>query len=297
MKKIKSWIEAVRLHTLPISISGVFAGISCALISGKFIFTPALLCLLFAITAQITANLANDYFDFKNGIDDKDRDGFKRVLTVGEISPNEMKIGTIISFILTSIIGCCLLFFGKWWMLPVGIIIVIFALAYSAGPYPLSHHGLGDIAVLIFFGIVPVTLTCYLLNGNWSNLYLSFPTSIASGLLAVNVLIVNNYRDVKSDAKNNKRTTAVIFGREKLGIAYLASGIIAMLLLFPIWRIFSYYGLIIPIIYIFLHVNTWKQLIHNEGSVLNGVLQKTAMNMIIFTILFLAAAIIYYFVR
>lgn len=297
MKKIKSWIEAVRLHTLPISISGVFAGISCALISGKFIFTPALLCLLFAITAQITANLANDYFDFKNGIDDKDRDGFKRVLTVGEISPNEMKIGTIISFILTSIIGCCLLFFGKWWMLPVGIIIVIFALAYSAGPYPLSHHGLGDIAVLIFFGIVPVTLTCYLLNGNWSNLYLSLPTSIASGLLSVNVLIVNNYRDVESDAKKNKRTTAVIFGREKLGIAYLASGIIAMLLLFPIWRIFSYYGLIIPIIYIFLHVNTWKTLIHNEGSVLNGVLQKTAMNMIIFTILFLAAAIIYYFVR
>ena len=297
MKKIKSWIEAVRLHTLPISISGVFAGISCALISGKFIFTPALLCLLFAITAQITANLANDYFDFKNGIDDKDRDGFKRVLTVGEISPNEMKIGTIISFILTSIIGCCLLFFGKWWMLPVGIIIVIFALAYSAGPYPLSHHGLGDIAVLIFFGIVPVTLTCYLLNGNWSNLYLSLPTSIASGLLAVNVLIVNNYRDVESDAKNNKRTTAVIFGREKLGIAYLASGIIAMLLLFPIWRIFSYYGLIIPIIYIFLHVNTWKTLIHNEGSVLNGVLQKTAMNMIIFTILFLAAAIIYYFFK
>lgn len=297
MKKIKPWIEAVRLHTLPISISGVFAGISCALISGKFIFTPALLCLLFAITAQITANLANDYFDFKNGIDDKDRAGFKRVLTVGEISPNEMKIGTIISFILTSIIGCCLLFFGKWWMLPVGIIIVIFALAYSAGPYPLSHHGLGDIAVLIFFGIVPVTLTCYLLNGNWSNLYLSLPTSIASGLLAVNVLIVNNYRDVESDAKNNKRTTAVIFGREKLGIAYLASGIIAMLLLFPIWRIFSYYGLIIPIIYIFLHVNTWKTLIHNEGSVLNGVLQKTAMNMIIFTILFLAAAIIYYFVK
>ena len=297
MKKIKSWIEAVRLHTLPISISGVFAGISCALISGKFVFTPALLCLLFAITAQITANLANDYFDFKNGIDDKDRDGFKRVLTVGEISPNEMKIGTIISFILTSIIGCCLLFFGKWWMLPVGIIIVIFALAYSAGPYPLSHHGLGDIAVLIFFGIVPVTLTCYLLNGNWSNLYLSLPTSIASGLLAVNVLIVNNYRDVESDAKKNKRTTAVIFGREKLGIAYLASGIIAMLLLFPIWRIFSYYGLIIPIIYIFLHVNTWKTLIHNEGSVLNGVLQKTAMNMIIFTILFLAAAIIYYFVK
>ena len=297
MKKIKSWIEAVRLHTLPISISGVFAGISCALISGKFAFTPAILCLLFAITAQITANLANDYFDFKNGIDDKDRDGFKRVLTVGEISPNEMKIGTIISFILTSIIGCCLLFFGKWWMLPVGIIIVIFALAYSAGPYPLSHHGLGDIAVLIFFGIVPVTLTCYLLNGNWSNLYLSLPTSIASGLLAVNVLIVNNYRDVESDAKKNKRTTAVIFGREKLGIAYLASGIIAMLLLFPIWRIFSYYGLIIPIIYIFLHVNTWKTLIHNEGPVLNGVLQKTAMNMIIFTILFLAAAIIYYFVK
>lgn len=293
MKKIKPWIEAIRLHTLPISCSGVLAGTACAILGGKFSAVPAIICLLFAILAQITANLANDFFDFKNGIDDKDRDGFRRVLTVGEITPKEMKTGTIISFVLTSVTGCSLLFFGNWWLLPAGIIIVLCALAYSAGPYPLSHKGLGDVAVLIFFGIVPVTLTCYLQEKGWSLIDTTLPVSIAIGLMSVNVLIVNNYRDMDNDAKKNKRTTVVIFGREKMGFAYLVSGIIAMILFFPVWKTLSYPSLIIPIVYIFLHVRNWKTLTSNTGPILNKVLQQTAMSMIIFTLLFLIAAIIY----
>lgn len=136
MNKTKIWIEAVRLHTLPISISGVLAGTACAIIGDKFLLIPAVICLLFAMLAQITANLANDYYDYKNGIDDENRDGFRRVLTIGALTPMEMKIGVIISFTLTSIIGCSLIYYGGWWLLPVGIIIVLCAVAYSAGPYP-----------------------------------------------------------------------------------------------------------------------------------------------------------------
>ena len=297
MNKTKIWIEAVRLHTLPISISGVLAGTACAIIGDKFLLIPAFICLLFAMLAQITANLANDYYDYKNGIDDENRDGFRRVLTIGALTPKEMKIGVIISFTLTSIIGCSLIYYGGWWLLPVGIIIVLCAVAYSAGPYPLSHHGLGDIAVLIFFGVVPVTLTCYLQEGGWSLLYLSFPTSIAVGLLAVNVLIVNNYRDMDSDKINNKRTTAVIFGREKMGFVYLFSGIFAMLILFPVWRILPFWALITPIIYIFIHVYSWRFLTHNLGPVLNEVLKKTSINIIIFTLLFFITAIVYHFIN
>ena len=98
-----------------------------------------------------------------------------------------------------------MLFYGEWWLIPVGMGIVLFALAYSAGPYPLSHHGLGDLAVIIFFGIIPVTFTCFLQTGDGDGMNIIVPTSLAVGLLAANVLIVNNYRDMEDDEAVGKR--------------------------------------------------------------------------------------------
>ena len=108
----------------------------------------------------------------------------------------------------------------------VGAAVALFALGYSAGPYPLSHHGLGDVAVIIFFGIVPVTFTCYIQTGSFNNLYITLPTSLAVGLLAANVLVVNNYRDMDDDKAVNKRTTVVIFGRRVMNWCYLLWGIL-----------------------------------------------------------------------
>ena len=243
---IKSWIESMRLRTLPVSIAGVIAGCGCAVLLESFRLVPALLCLTFAVLAQVASNFANEYFDFKNGIDKKGREGFRRGVTEGEITPKAMKSATFITLALAALVGCAMLFFGPWWLILVGIVIMIFALAYSAGPYPLSHHGLGDVAVIVFFGVVPVTLTCFLQTRSWDGFEFVLATSVAVGLLAANVLVVNNYRDMEDDAAVGKRTTVVIFGRRVMSLAYLFSGVVAMLLMHKLWLLLPMWRLAVP---------------------------------------------------
>lgn len=291
MALIKVWIEAMRLRTLPVSIAGVLAGCGIALWHNQFALIPSLLCFLFAILSQIASNFANEYYDYKNGLDRKGREGFRRGVTEGDISPNAMKNATFITLGLAAIVGCIMLFYGDWWFILVGIFIGLFALAYSTGPYPLSHHGLGDLAVIIFFGIIPVSLTCYIQEKSWENFYDTFLISLSIGLLAANVLIVNNYRDMDDDKAVGKRTTVVIFGRKVMSRAYLLSGIIAMSLMTPIWDKLPNTALIIPIIYFCFHFIIWKQLRRKAGTALNPLLGKTAMNLLLFTLMLLVAFI------
>ena len=137
---IKNWIEAMRLRTLPVSVAGVIAGCGCAIMLDSFKAVPALICLTFAVLAQIASNFANEYFDFRNGIDKKGREGFRRGVTEGEINPQDMKRATFVTLALAASVGCTMLAYGPLWLLAVGVLIMIFALAYSAGPFPLSHH-------------------------------------------------------------------------------------------------------------------------------------------------------------
>ena len=115
------WIEAMRLRTIPVSISGVLAGISCALLQKEFSPAPAMLCLLFAILAQIASNFANEYYDFKKGVDRKGREGFRRGVTEGDISPAAMKYATFGTLAAAACVGCLMLFYGSWWLIPIGI--------------------------------------------------------------------------------------------------------------------------------------------------------------------------------
>ena len=286
------WIEAMRLRTLPVSISGVLAGISCAVAMGCFKVVPAVLCLLFAMLAQIASNFGNEYYDYKNGVDKKGREGFRRGVTEGDISPTAMKYATFGTLGAAAAVGCLMLFYGSWWMIPVGICIGLFALAYSAGPYPLSHHGLGDVAVVLFFGVVPVTLTCYLQQGNWDGLGCSLPVSVAVGMMAANVLIVNNYRDKDDDEAVGKNTTVVIFGRKAMGKVYLLSGIMASIIAAATSAVYDIV-LMAPAAYVILHVATWKRLVARSGAALNPILGETAKNLLIFTLLLLLAACIF----
>ena len=288
---IRHWIEAMRLRTLPVSISGVIAGTACAILSDSFKGIPALLCLTFAILAQIAANFANEYYDYKNGIDKKGRAGFRRSVTEGEIAPKAMKAATFITLGIAAAVGCALLIYGPWWLIIVGILIFCFALAYSAGPYPLSHHGLGDIAVIIFFGIVPVVLTWYLQTSSWDSVDIVIETSVAIGLLAANVLVVNNYRDLEDDASVGKRTTVVIFGRRVMSTAYLLSGFIGMLVMTPVWLDMAVAFLAVPMIYLALHIRTWYCLRQSSGSAINPILGRTAINLLIFALLFTGSCI------
>ena len=288
---IRHWIEAMRLRTLPVSVAGVIAGTGCAVMLDSFKAAPALACLVFAILAQIAANFGNEYYDYKNGIDRKGRAGFRRGVTEGEIDPRSMKMATYSVLALAATVGCTMLLYGPWWLIVVGILIMIFALAYSAGPYPLSHNGLGDVAVVVFFGIIPVTFTCFLQTGNWEGMGVIMPTSLAVGLLAANVLVVNNYRDMEDDAAVGKRTTVVIFGRRFMSMAYLLSGIAGMAAMIPVWTRLPLWALAVPVVYIVLHFMVWLQLRQATESALNPLLGRTAVNLLVFSLLFLCVSL------
>ncbi len=269
----------MRLRTLPVSVAGVAAGTGCAIFHHGFSLIPMLICLLFAVVAQIASNFANEYYDFKNGLDRKGRQGFRRGVTEGDISPQKMKRATYTLLILDAILGCSLIYYGGWWLIAVGVAVVLFALAYSTGPYPLSHHGLGDIAVVIFFGFVPVIFTEYVQT---QVLYLHSVTicaSLAVGLMAANVLIVNNYRDRDDDAAVGKRTTVVIFGRRAMATVYLLDGLIAVLAMAaagswaPAWTVAGWFG------YVFCHFLLWQELRDHHGTALNKVLKSTSILM------------------
>ena len=286
---MRKWIEAMRLRTLPVSLAGVICGCGCALLQGSFNAVTALLCVLFAALAQVASNFGNEYYDYRNGIDKKGREGFRRGVTEGEISPRAMKRATYATLSAAAVVGCLMLFYGPWWFVLVGITIMLFALGYSAGPYPLSHHGMGDVAVIIFFGIVPVTFTCYLQTGSFNNLYITLPTSLAVGLLAANVLVVNNYRDMDDDKAVNKRTTVVIFGRRVMSWCYLLWGIVAMAIMHPVWTELHLWALPITVLYLILHTRNWLYLRRSTGAALNPLLGKTAMTLLIFSLMFLIA--------
>lgn len=230
-KKKSPWIEAMRLRTLPASVAGVAAGTGCACYHHGFKALPMIICLLFAVMSQIASNFANEYYDFKNGLDRKGREGFRRGVTEGDIRPEAMKRATYSLLAIAALLGCSLIYWGGWWLLPVGVLIAMFAIGYSAGPYPLSHHGLGDVAVIVFFGLVPVIFTEYVQT---QTLFLDRTTlcsAFAIGLLAANILIVNNYRDRDDDASAGKRTTVVILGRKCMSMVYLFNFLAAAVLL------------------------------------------------------------------
>ena len=286
---MRKWIEAMRLRTLPVSLAGVIGGTACALMQGSFNVIVVLQCVLFATLAQIASNFGNEYYDYKNGIDRKGREGFRRGVTEGEITPIAMKRATYSALALTAAIGCTMLLFGPWWLIFVGATIALFALGYSTGPYPLSHHGLGDVAVVIFFGIVPVTFTCYLQTGTFDSLTLL--TSLAIGLLAANVLIVNNYRDMEDDKAVNKNTTVVIYGRKVMGWCYMQAGVAAMVAMTPVWMQLHLWSLPIVLVYFVLHTRNWQYLKKSQGAALNPLLGKTAVTLLIFSLMLLGAAI------
>lgn len=267
----------MRLRTLPVSVAGVAAGTGCAIYHHGFAVVPMIICLAFAIIAQIASNFANEYYDFKNGFDRKGREGYRRGVTEGDISPSAMKRATYLLLAIDAVLGCSLIAWGGWWLIAVGVAVAVFAVAYSAGPYPLSHHGLGDVAVVIFFGFVPVIFTEYVQTGVLDIDSVIFCASLAVGLMATNVLIVNNYRDCDDDKAVGKNTTVVIFGRKTMSVAYLLNGIIAAICLSgaasraPAWTSAGW------IVYACCHLTLWSNLRTLKGAELNKVLKFTSI--------------------
>ena len=281
MKTLKAWIEAMRLRTLPVSVAGVIAASGLTAHYGYFRPVPLLLCLLFAVLAQIASNFANEYYDFKQGLDKKGREGFRRGVTEGDLSPRAMKIAVYLTLAVACCIGLSLTIFGGLWLIGVGIAIAIGVFAYSTGPYPLSQHGLGEVAVLIFFGLVPVNFTYYLCSGGW-NLQV-FLVSLAMGMIISNVMIVNNYRDADDDRAVGKRTLAVMFGQRFTSTLYLLNVPVAIILCIRLWAEQPLW-LIAPFIYLQLHILLWRKITRSHGAQLNPLLGKTAMLILAYSI-------------
>lgn len=295
MKQIKIWLEAIRLRTLPVSVSGVLIAAGLAKFNGAFRLVPSLLCVAFAVLAQIVSNLANEYFDFKAGTDKKGRVGPRRGVTEGDFSPATLKRAMVGTLVATCAVGLSMLAvvdpgegYANWLLLVgVGVMVAVMAFAYSAGPYPLSYHALGEVAVMAFYGLVPVIFSYYVVAGDFHPY--AVIAGIAIGLMGVNVLLVNNYRDVDDDREAGKRTSVVVAGRTLAAFAYLLNGLLALSVLGVLWlRLWMEWGwwtMLPPTIYMALHLTTWHRLKQRTGAALNPILGATARNMLIFTIL------------
>lgn len=289
-KTRKAWIEATRPRTLPASAAPVITATAYAWYDGSVQWVAATLSLFFAMLAQIASNMANDYYDYKKGGDTPNRVGPQRAVVSGLISPRAMLTATLVVLVAACSVGMGLTYFGGWKLIPVGVIIAIFALAYSAGPMPLSRYGLGDVTVFLFFGLIAVNFTYYVQAG-----YFTLPVllvSIAHGLLAINILIVNNYRDMEEDAGCNKRTTVVLFGRKFASIWYLLNGILAVLYAYKLWLAAPPVVLLLPVLFLILHIATYRQLIKRRGVALNPLLGRTSLNLLIYTVLLVVTMIV-----
>lgn len=295
MTRISPWIEAMRLRTLPVSVAGVLAGAAMAVAYGKFSLCVAIACFVFAVLAQIASNFANEYYDFVGGLDRRGREGPRRGVTEGDITPRAMIIATLATLAVACCVGLYIAFVGGWWLIAVGIAVAFGVFAYSAGPYPLSHHALGEVAVLVFFGIVPVNFTFYVMADQME--WLVFAVSIAIGLMGANVLIVNNYRDHDDDKSVGKRTLAVAFGRKAAAALYLINGLVAAAILATVLLLWkdgqaSLWFLAIPAVYVVAHLRIFLMLISRDGARLNPLLGMTSVLMFAVSLAMIIAAVI-----
>ena len=217
---MKKWLNAARLRTLPLSLSGIIAG-SGLVICLNFDWIIFVHCLLTATGFQILSNFANDYGDFSKGTDNENRIGPKRTLQAGLISKRQMQIAITITSIISLSLGFYLSYLGTRFMetkylilfLILGISSVIAAIKYTVGKKAYGYSGLGDLFVLLFFGFVGVLGASFLINKSISFDFLLLAVSIGS--LSMGVLNLNNMRDEHNDKANNKNTLVVKMGLKK----------------------------------------------------------------------------------
>lgn len=287
----KAWLLASRPKTLTAASIPVMLGCALASMYGHFQLIPAILCFLFAFLMQIDANFINDLYDYLKGTDREDRLGPERACAQGWISSSGMKKGIAITTLLAALDGLCLLWYGGWEMIPVGIACIIFAFLYTAGPYPLAYHGWGDVLVLVFFGFVPVGCTFYIMAHSWNTSVTM--ASLACGFVIDTLLMVNNFRDREQDAISGKKTIVVRLGARAGLILYFLLGLAAC------WSCFYFvsegrlWAAILPQIYLLLHIFTTVKMARiNRGKELNVILGETSRNMLLFGILLTAGLLL-----
>ncbi len=275
------WLGLTRPRTLFSGLSSVLVALFYAASLGALDWVKAVLLIVVAISAQIGSNIANDLIDYRKGADTQERTGPLRPLSKGLLTEREVRCALYLSLLFLVGAGVALVALSSWWLILVGVFVVLGIFAFSGGPYPLSYHGLGDVAVLVFFGWVPTVTSFYILRGTVMDLTL-WHLATAIGLASVNILVVNNYRDVEEDRKVGKRTLIVRMGRDFAPRFYLTLGLLSMGLLYPI---FSFWGMLLLLPYVFLFTHAHRALQTAQGAELNQVLGLTARNVFFLALL------------
>ena len=285
---VQAWLLAARPKTLSGAAVPVMIGVALAWVDAfqyedeVFSWTAALLCLLFSFAMQIDANFINDFFDFANGTDDVEtRLGPRRACAQGWVKLDSMKKAIALTTCLACVIGLPLAYYGGLEMILVGIFCVIFAFLYTTF---FSYQGLGDLLVLVFFGIVPVCCSYYVqLHVVTAEVFLA---SIACGLVIDALLIVNNFRDRDNDRLAGKNTIIVRLG-PKAGLQlYVGVGVAAIILGGTFWMNGHILASLLPLLYLVLHLFTYLKMKRiYQGKALNLILGETARNIFIYGVL------------
>lgn len=284
--KLQAWTLAARPKTLPAAIAPVLLGWAIAWSTGHFHIGAGLAALFTAIMIQIATNMVNDVVDFSKGADTEERTGPTRVTQTGLLTPRQVWAGVAVSFGLAALAGIYLTWLAGWPVLVIGAAAIISGIAYTAGPFPLAYNGLGDLFVLIFFGYAAVGGTVYVTAGQLPAL--AWYGGTAAGLLTVNILVVNNIRDIETDRKAGRTNFPVLFGRKAAVWQYSLNLFIAYLI--PLVLVF--FGLASPwTLLIFLSISKAVGLVNvlrsdAAGKALNATLGQTGQLLLLYCILF-----------
>lgn len=280
-----AWWLAIRPATLTASAAPVLVGTGVAWAEHAFAFGPALAALLGAFLLQIGANFANDVFDFERGADNADRLGPQRATQQGWITAAQMKRAMWATFAGATAIGLYLTYVAGWPVMALGLLSIAAAYLYTGGPKPYGYLGLGDLAVFLFFGPGAVAGTYFVQALQVTPLALL--ASVPIGALATAILVVNNLRDIETDARAGKRTLAVRIGDWAtrtyyvvlLAVAYAAPLVI-------LWRGLAGPWVMLPWLSLPLGVRLALRMRHEGGLALNGCLVRTARLEVVFGVLF-----------
>ncbi|WP_054519711.1 1,4-dihydroxy-2-naphthoate polyprenyltransferase [Halanaeroarchaeum sulfurireducens] len=297
--RTRAWLMAARPHTLPAAASPVTVGIGMAFAADVFAPLPALAALLGAELIQIGTNFANDYFDAIKGADTDERDGFTRVTQSGLIPPQQVKLATMVTYGLAFLIGVYLVAVGGVPIVIIGLASILAGITYTGGPYPFGYHGLGDLFVFVFFGVVAVTGTYYVQAA--SLLAGAFPlgippgtitrdvivASLPMGALNTAILVINNVRDIETDRATGKITLAVRLGYNGSRLEYL--GLLAVTYLAPLYFLASGYGVtaLLPLLTLPYAASVWRTVrTETTGDALDPALERTGKLLAMYAILF-----------
>jgi 1,4-dihydroxy-2-naphthoate octaprenyltransferase len=281
--KWKLWWLACRPKTLGAAVAPVLIATSMAFAHGYFHFFSAMLCITFALFIQVGTNFANDFFDFKNGADTEERLGPKRMTQAGLIKSDDMAKAVIFTFGIAILIASYLIARGGWPFAIVVISSIVAGVLYTGGPKPYGYHGLGDVFVFVFFGLVAVGATYYI-----QSLSLSLDVILAGtipGFLSVAILVVNNYRDREGDKAVGKRTLAVILGEKATRLQYVLCLWIPCILTIILGEILKESTYIkwasVLVIFTFPLIRDMYTL---QGKALNALLARTSRFLILFSV-------------